>query len=179
MSMKDSVVIHHSAVTGNKPQAEGIKAYHKKKFGQAGAYHYLIEKSGLVVQYHVEEFMAYHCGDYKMNERSIGICLAGDFTKEQPTAEQAIALTNLVKDIQLRWGIPDDEIYLHKEIKRTSCPGAVDWRALIRDNYEAMVRRRIDTLTGQMQKPGRPLNAARLGRLSRVLARLKAILGLV
>lgn len=127
--MKDTIVLHHTANPSAKDQLSGVINLHLHKFGQRGAYHYFIEASGFVTQLHDESFVAYHSGKWVVNLRSIGICLAGDFTKHEPTEAQILSLTLLISEIQHRWGIPDVNIKLHREIKQTACPG-VDLRQL-------------------------------------------------
>lgn len=125
--MKKYIVLHHSAIADELPQAERVKQEHLQKFGQAGSYHYFIERSGALVQFHDEEFLAYHAGNWLMNMQSIGICLAGDLRPgiQEPTAAQLDTLNGLVSDIERRRNILADGIYLHKEVRDspTACPG--------------------------------------------------------
>ena len=60
------------------------------------------------------------------NERGIGICLVGDFTKTRPTRKQIASLIKLTRFLQKRYNIPNSRIYGHKNTpgaRVTDCPG--------------------------------------------------------
>lgn len=134
--MKDMIVLHHTANPNPKHQAQMVAAQHLKepRIRQAGAYHYVIEKDGTVAKLHTEEFIGNHAGNWAVNLRSIGVCLAGNFVIEKPTLEQLRSFRKLLTDIQNRWGIPDKNIKLHSEVRLqpTACP-CIDLRAVYFD----------------------------------------------
>lgn len=165
--MKDTIVLHHTANQSSKSQADSVINQHLKEFGQAGAYHYLIESDGRPVQFHEEDFTGYHAGNYLMNVRSIGICLAGDFTRHVPTGSQIGSLVRLVTDIQTRWGIPDERILLHREVKGTACPGT-DLRAELFSVRDKLMRQEIVKL----QKAHERATGSRKEKIARLLVRL-------
>lgn len=125
--MKTKIVYHHTADPQDSDQAEKVKLEHlnNPKIRQNGAYHYLLEKSGKIVQFRPEDSIGYHAGNWIVNIESIGICLAGDLRpeKQEPTEAQIASLRSLTKEVQLRWNIPHAMIFLHREIKATECPG--------------------------------------------------------
>lgn len=168
--MKDTLVYHHTANPSGKYQVESVIQQHLVKFGQRGAYTYFIEQSGLIVQLHEDDFIGHHAGNWLINVRSIGICLAGDFTKQKPTEAQILSLTLLTGELQHRWGIQDDRIKHHSEIKPTACPGT-DLRALV-------FVRRTKLLEGKALRIRREIDREpqRKYRLKIILARiLKAL----
>lgn len=61
------------------------------------------------------------------NERTIGICLIGNFNNTRPTSAQIAALNKLVRFLSKRYGIPASKIYGHKDTPghttATDCPG--------------------------------------------------------
>lgn len=60
------------------------------------------------------------------NERGIGICLVGDFTKSRPTRKQMASLVRLTRFMKKRYNIPNSRIYGHKTTpgaRVTDCPG--------------------------------------------------------
>lgn len=174
--MKDTLVYHHSANPSAKHQAQQIVAQHLKEptIKQAGAYHYVIESDGLVVQLHEETFIGYHAGNWRYNPRSIGICLAGDFTKHQPTASQLTSLTKLTMELQTRWGIPDQNIKLHKEVRLnpTACPG-IDLRALYIEQRRTMLEMKLRQMEHALPRQ----KELRRNVLTRAIERLKTLLG--
>lgn len=85
-----------------------------------------------------EDKVAYHAGNYAMNQRSIGI--EHDANPEKPLSEtsyktSAILIANICK----RQYIPLDRSHIiaHREVKATQCPGTIDLDKLIRLAKEA------------------------------------------
>lgn len=171
--MKDTICTHHSGISGDASQYDDIAASHRKRFGknQAPAYHFVIEKNGIVKQAHPEDFTGHHSGKWLMNVRSIGICVAGNFTKEKPTSNQIDALTKLVTDLQLRYGISDDRIIGHRDVKPTKCP-AIDFRPLIKERRLSLLNTRIELIQRAIPKA----QGSRKNRLTRALERLLQLL---
>lgn len=126
--MKTTIILHHSAISGDARQLDDINEYHKSKWGRGIEYHRLIEKNGVVHKNHPDEFIGYHAGPV-WNPQSIGVCLAGNFSFEMPTQEQIASLTSLLMRLQAEHNIPDDMIFLHNEVRSTACP-VTDLRAL-------------------------------------------------
>jgi len=59
------------------------------------------------------------------NADSVGVCLIGDFSRRSPPANQLAALVDLTRTLQHMFRIPDDRVYLHRELDRNSrSPGA-------------------------------------------------------
>jgi len=164
---KDTVVLHHSDIPTMIRQEDAIIRQHQKKFGQKGAYHYLVNKDGSVYQFHDEEFIGHHAGNWLVNVRSIGICLAGDLTREVPTLLQRAALGALVTDIQTRWGIPDTRILHHRDVKPTACP-AYDLKAVVIDEQLKNLREKAGRIQGALEH----VTGDRKNRLTRLLARI-------
>jgi N-acetylmuramoyl-L-alanine amidase len=169
--MKNAIVYHHTGNPSKRSQLAETIAYHKKKFGQAGAYHFLIDSDATVHQLHDEEFTGYHAGHWLTNLRSIGICLAGDFTKSSPTDAQIDALTKLTLDIQSRRGI--SELILHREVNppHTQCPGT-DLRALVEAHKKTLLKVRLSIAEKALPRVSGPRKAM----LTRFIERLRSIL---
>jgi N-acetyl-anhydromuramyl-L-alanine amidase AmpD len=66
-----------------------------------------------------------HCNAMNMNEFGIGICLVGNFDRENVTEEQLQSAAWLVKSLQWRYGIPTSRVIRHQDVKgkETDCPG--------------------------------------------------------
>lgn len=91
-------------------------------------YHYLIEADGTVRQARAENEIGAH--DAGENSNSLGICLAGDFSKRYPSELQSASAALLVKQIRTRWPIPVTRIEPHRWDDTTECPGT-----LLADNW--------------------------------------------
>jgi len=147
MNKVKRLILHHSAIsrTKNNHQFEAINNYHKKKwnfkskFGYYIGYAYLIEPNGEVIQGRYENEAGAHCKG--QNNSSVGICLTGNFDREEPTDEQIKALSELVKKLLKKYKLKESDIKFHREYclnadgkPYKSCPGN-----LIKDNFKNMI----------------------------------------
>lgn len=176
----DRIVLHHTAASRKiSPQVDSVIANHLKRLGQRGAYHFLIEPNATVVRLRPEDEIGYHAGNWFVNTRSIGICLAGDFTKEKPSKEQLDVLEKVTAEIQQKYGIADEMIYNHREIKSTACPG-IDLRRLIIELRATRMPRIVLSPEAQLKSLERGANRSE-GRVKELLLagieRLKKRLG--
>ena len=94
--------------------------------------HYGVEDS-VVHQYVKEEHVAYHAGNYAINQESIGI--EHSASPDRNASEETYRTSaKLIKEICDRHSIPltTDFIQPHKQFKATQCPGTIDIEKLIR-----------------------------------------------
>lgn len=128
--MQSKVVIHHtgSYAKDNSRQLASVDRSHKERFhfksslGYYVGYHFFIERSGAFTQTRsVKER-----GAHAYNERTgksyndyIGICLAGDFTNQQPSAEQIATLQGILQQLEMK----REDVFLHRDLDDTACPG--------------------------------------------------------
>ena len=123
----DRIVIHWFGV-GTLASAN---SRFQNKTEKASA-HYGISDS-IVWQWVKESNVAYHAGNYKMNQSSIGI--EHDATTTKNASDETYATSSaLVREICNRHNIPIDRTHIigHKEIKATQCPGTLDLERIIR-----------------------------------------------
>lgn len=125
------IVIHHNAGTND----EGARRTWYKSTGVGTSAHYQVTPTdiwGCVG----ENFVAYHAGDYAVNQRSIGIeHLNSTGSPSWLIAEDTYKNSaKLIADIARRYNIPIDRKHIvgHKEIVPTGCPGGIDLDKLIR-----------------------------------------------
>jgi len=132
------IILHHSGTPATNWEKdptgqqiyEAIKRNHHaravaKKWGDNYVcdYHFLIGPTGKVFEGQPVEMVSYHCGYYRMNLKSIGICLLGDFEKVIPTKIQVDSLTILILELMKKYGILIESIQQHKQIVQTDCAG--------------------------------------------------------
>lgn len=112
------IAIHHSAtLTGS---AEAYARYHvNKKDWPTIGYHYVIDKDGTINICNNITVRSNHVGN--SNKYAIGICLTGDFTKEEPTEEQLQASADLCM-------LLIDNYETIEEIKGHSSFPGYDWK---------------------------------------------------
>ncbi|MGB2660905.1 MAG: N-acetylmuramoyl-L-alanine amidase [Candidatus Omnitrophota bacterium] len=125
------IIIHHSATgVGNSMQ---FNASHLRKGWKGVGYHFVIDNGtcgkddGQIEtgpRWLKQEDGA-HCKASDMNEKAIGICLVGNFSKRTPTRKQMKSLTYLVNTLRDYYNIPTSRIIGHGQVKgaRTECPG--------------------------------------------------------
>ncbi|WMX16565.1 peptidoglycan recognition family protein [Aureispira sp. CCB-E] len=115
----NQIFVHHSASIGQT--AEDYARYHVQSRGWPGiGYHFVIEVNGDIIQGNPLTNVSYNVAGH--NTRGIGICLSGDFTRQEPSAAQLKSLGRLIA--HLRRQLPQSlAVNGHKEFGQTSCPG--------------------------------------------------------
>ena len=121
----DRVVIHWFGAG----TLEGAYQTFQKPNGTSA--HYAVSDT-TVWQFVAEDKVAYHAGNYAMNQRSIGI--EHDANPNKPLSELSYQTSaQMLADICMRYAIPLDRQHIleHREIKATACPGTIDLNKLI------------------------------------------------
>jgi N-acetyl-anhydromuramyl-L-alanine amidase AmpD len=121
------IIVHHSGTPRDKTTFESINEYHrqlwnfKSSLGYYIGYHYLIVGSGKLYQGRAENEEGAHARGW--NDKSIGVCLTGDFMTEKPSNEQLKTLKELLDNLCKKWNIKKENIKGHREVWQTLCPG--------------------------------------------------------
>lgn len=127
------IVIHHSATPNGS--VKSMDAYHRwKKHMENGlAYHFVIGngqgmKDGEIAigDRWKRQIKGGHLASPSLNEKSIGICLVGNFNRQNPTPKQMASLYALVNYLEARCRPGKDAVKTHRQInpKPTECPGS-------------------------------------------------------
>ena len=124
MNKPECIIIHHYATS--KGNAEIFRRAHKKRGWREVGYHYIIGNGtnsgdGEAEVGRGESETGAHTVDY--NNKSIGICLVGNFEEQVPTEKQLKTLLALCRDIMGRYSIPAEKVLGHREVSNTLCPG--------------------------------------------------------
>jgi N-acetyl-anhydromuramyl-L-alanine amidase AmpD len=110
-----------------------MEAWHLAKGWEGLGYHYVIHKNGDVWKGRPEHRNGAHATGW--NEKSIGICLAGNFDATMPSEAQIASLRGLLKEIKAKYPIKDT--VPHRKYAQKTCYGkklSDDWaRNLIKD----------------------------------------------
>lgn len=126
------IIVHHSATPRDATHFSTIKNNHTGIGWGDIAYHHWIAGSldgdGTHFPGRPENKIGAHDDMQKMNYRSIGICVCGDFHptsgNEQPTSAQLETLQSLLDQIRKDRGIPKERVLGHRETPdTTNCPG--------------------------------------------------------
>ena len=126
------IVVHHSAT--HRGSAASFDDWHRNHNGwDELGYHFVIGNGSLTPDGFVETGSRWpkqkhgaHCkvgDDETYNNWGIGICLVGNFEREQPTEAQMGALARLVDYLRVKYRIPDRCIIGHGQVDDTLCPG--------------------------------------------------------
>ena len=91
-----------------------------------------------------------------MNDKSIGICLVGNFDATLPTKEQKTELKRLLEEKMAQWSIPTKNIVPHRYFAQKTCYGsklADSWaKSLVSSPVEKIVDIFIDAFIGRAVK---------------------------
>ncbi len=129
MNAPEYIIVHHSATARDATHFQTIKNNHIGiGWGDIGYHHWIagaLDGDGLHIPGRPENKIGTHDNSDKMNYRSIGICVCGNFEIETPSAVQLTTLQDLLDDIRTRKGIPKEKVIGHKETRgaATNCPG--------------------------------------------------------
>lgn len=140
------IIVHHTGGTDKDPLADTsnhtavqVDYYHKSKGWDGIGYNWFIEKDGKIVKGRDENKVGAHTIGY--NDKSIGICLAGNFDATIPTEAQIASLASLLKEKVAQYSVPLENIIPHRKFAKKTCYGnklTDDWaRNLIKvDTWE-------------------------------------------
>lgn len=116
------IIIHHTSVNSDKSQFQAVNNYHKSLgFPQSPSsllyigYHWFLERDGTTIRAKKDKDEGAHTlGGW--NKKSIGVCLAGDFSLETPSEAQIASLRVLIHEYNLPY-------LLHSEAQSNrTCP---------------------------------------------------------
>ncbi|MBL7081121.1 MAG: N-acetylmuramoyl-L-alanine amidase [Candidatus Omnitrophica bacterium] len=140
------IIIHHSA-TDEGNSLHFHHAHQRRGFKEIG-YHFVIDngtrgkQNGFIEvspRWIKQEYGA-HCRAGGMNYKSLGICLVGNFSKEEVSEKQLNSLVYLVNLLRDYYHIPLKNIMGHSDAPgaQTECPGTkFPWRRFFRELSEA------------------------------------------
>lgn len=119
------LIIHQTATARAHTTFERTKRYHIGLGWGNIAYHYFIEADGRLRKGRNERTAGTHTKAGDMGQKSLGICLAGNFDDEEPAPSQLKSLELILKSLSARYKIPKENILGHLEVPGavTPCPG--------------------------------------------------------
>lgn len=126
------IIIHHSATDEGNSLCFNL-AHYSRGFRKGLGYHFVINngtKGKIDGQIEVsprwiKQEDGSHCKAGGMNHKGIGICLVGNFSKEQVTKKQMDSLVYLVNILRKYFNVPVKNILGHGHVSgaKTECPG--------------------------------------------------------
>ena len=113
------IVIHHSKVP-SRHTVDDIHRWHLKRGWDGIGYHFFIDKEGVI--HNGRPVWAIGAHAYGYNSSSIGICLEGDFNRQQVNEKQLFSTALLVALLCIRY--KRAAVVRHCDpTKKKSCPG--------------------------------------------------------
>jgi N-acetylmuramoyl-L-alanine amidase len=126
------IIVHHSATDSGS--SELFNEAHQRRGWHEVGYHFIIDNAtagktdGQIETgpRWTKQSDGAHCKASAMNEKGIGICLVGNFSKTRPTAAQMDSLVLLVNVLRKYYNIPKSRILGHGHVPgaKTECPGS-------------------------------------------------------
>lgn len=131
------IVIHHSQTKdGVAKDWEAIRRFHVERKGWSDVgYHYGIERVGERVAVQIgrsESTPGAHCKHAGFNQKSLGLCVVGNFDLTAPDEQLIVVLRGLVETLRHLYSIPRDHVLGHREAQMhdvtlktptKTCPG--------------------------------------------------------
>lgn len=125
------IIIHHSATDDGN--ALDFNELHKRKGWEGIGYDFVIDNGTNgklngqieVSPRWIKQEDGAHCKASDMNSKGIGICLVGNFSKENLSEKQIDSLVYLVNILRKYYKIPQNHIMGHGQVPgaKTECPG--------------------------------------------------------
>jgi N-acetylmuramoyl-L-alanine amidase len=124
LNYPEYIIVHHSA--SEKDNAETIDRNHRAIGYDGNGYNHIIGNGtlsgdGEIELGRAEHDIGAHCRGY--NDKSIGICLVGNFEEQYPSTAQMDSLDELCRNVMARYSIPIENVLGHGEVCTTACPG--------------------------------------------------------
>jgi hypothetical protein len=129
----DTIVLHHT----NSTFESAVAWFGNPKAGTSA--HYVVANDGRIAAMLEEYSTAYHCGNYDVNQRSIGI--ETEWYKDMVRGDTIYeTVAKLVADICSFYKIPADRSHIrkHNEIFNTQCPGTLDVERIVKRTNEIL-----------------------------------------
>ncbi len=128
------ITVHHTAMDArhllsaspDSAAADLRQIQHNHMHGQGWGdigYHFLIDPSGRIYEGRTLAWQGAHAGNSANNERNIGVCLLGDFSRDRPTPAALAALQGLLDNLSAQHRIPRHQVFGHQDFRNTACPG--------------------------------------------------------
>lgn len=129
----ERILIHHSAGRdGVASDFEAILHQHVHVNGwRTIGYHALIERVGSQVvdrDGRPDTMIGSHCPG--QNSKALGVCLVGNFETEHVGTDVLAKLIGRLERWCIKFNIPPEAIYGHRDFRQTLCPGANLYRLI-------------------------------------------------
>lgn len=140
------ITIHHSATIQKENQnvrkrIRSFQAWHQNhlRFPDI-AYHFLIDRQGIVYQGRDPSFQVDTPTDYKP-EGHLSICLIGNFEIQAPDARQVESLVRMISWAMEEYGVSPELVKGHRDYAHTLCPGKQLHKLIHAESWQGTLRK--------------------------------------
>lgn len=114
-----ALVLHHAEAS--KASVYDVHRWHKEapRHWAGIGYHFYIRKDGTIYKGREENWRGAHAPAY--NDKSLGICVEGAYSRENMPQVQKDAVIKLGKYLVQKYNM--HEVYKHQDVTATNCPG--------------------------------------------------------
>jgi len=109
-------------ILGEEYHSQHYRKIGKKKIEVYYAYHFLIREDGKAERLLEDDDIGWHSNKWEINERSIAICLDGDYSKNPPPEIMLKTIGRLIKKYSEDYDLK--KLLAHGDIRKTDCPGS-------------------------------------------------------
>lgn len=137
----DYIALHHAEAS--TCTARQVDEWHKSNGWIGIGYHFFVRKDGSIYRGRPLDKLGAHVQG--MNNRSVGICAEGAYSRETMPFAQKKAIAELIDYLKTNY-YPNARIVGHKEIGSSDCPGS-NYPLEELKNYKAILNKESDDLT--------------------------------
>ena len=117
------IIIHHS-VSADTTTVQDITKWHKERgFLNIGYQEVIFKKEGAWDFEEGRDVAAVGAHCYGYNRTSIGICICGNYERDELCTEAFELLAERIAYYRNEYDIPAHRVYFHGEVATTLCPG--------------------------------------------------------
>ncbi len=130
MNGVNRITLHHEGMeaittTSYRKTLEEVRAIrhshvHARGWSDIG-YHFIVDRAGRVWEGRPIRYQGAHVTGH--NKHNVGVVALGNFNRQSPTEEQIQGMVRIVRKLQAKYDVPADQIYTHRELGSTACPG--------------------------------------------------------
>ena len=139
-----AIVIHHS-VSPPDTTREDIDRWHKARGFSGIGYHYLIRRGEHpeVVRGRPDEQRGAHLkpieDSWLWNSTSLAICIAGNYEESLIAEDMLTQAVEVAAEYCSRYGLTEADVYGHREVRATLCPGRFIDMELFREQVGSLL----------------------------------------
>jgi hypothetical protein len=118
----DPTPFYKNSYADTAQHLEIVREGHRERGFQDIGYHFAIDRMGRVWQLRSLKYQGEHVRT--RNPHNLGVVVLGNFMLQEMTAAQRTKVQTFGRLIRQQYGLPIAQVYTHRELHPTECPGA-------------------------------------------------------